>query len=70
MPFNKQKNKYCTVNYSKGGGTYLVDVPMTAVQDNLLAILTVSGLNRGVSYWHNPQLDNEEGLKLRKTKNI
>lgn len=35
----------------------------SVAQDNLLAIPTASGLNRGVSYWYNSQLEDKRKLK-------
>lgn len=36
MQFDKKKRKYVSVRYSKGGGTRLVDVPVTMRKDELI----------------------------------
>lgn len=36
MQFDKKKRKYVSVRYSKGGGTRLVDVPLTMRKDELI----------------------------------
>ena len=48
MQYSKKRNKYVSVRYSKGGGTRLIDVPLSMTKEELIKEGKVSFFQNGV----------------------